>query len=131
MAARDPNNQAPVADRSLIRTGVFLLAWIGFIRYRCDKATRRCDVAFLTLRTSVAVSITSYAFLLAPGSGEAARAVDMSLLKELIANPVSTTVTPFFVAIFNALGVMPAVYALLLLPGSRGQKLPAGLFCLG
>lgn len=71
-----------------------------------------------------------YAFLYAPGSSADAKALDMELLMELITNPLSTKVTPLFSAIFNALGVMPMVYALLLLPGSRGQKLPTGLFCL-
>lgn len=70
----------------------------------------------------------SYAFLFAPGKDAAATALDADLLKAIIANPFDPTINPVFVAIFNMLGIVPFVYASLLLPGSRDQKPPAWPF---
>ena len=50
---------------------------------------------------------------------------DIDLIKELFASDGINTVNPIFFAIFNSLGVLPAIYAALLLPGSRDQSGPA------
>lgn len=67
----------------------------------------------------------TYAFTLAPtGSAK----IDEDLIKLMISTPfeAANTVSPIFVAIFNSLGVLPAIYASLLLPGgSLSQKVPA------
>ena len=68
--------------------------------------------------------------MLAPGGTESAKALDMELLKTLVASPLSATVNPIFVAIFNSLGILPFVYSALLLPGAKNQNIPAWPFCL-
>lgn len=75
-----------------------------------------------------------YAALVAPKS---APEVDAALVTQLITLPFSGAANYLFEAQFNALGVMPAVYASLLMPGSKGQKpvptvpFVAGSFALG
>lgn len=50
---------------------------------------------------------------------------DTELITSLISSPFSGTVNPIFEALFNSLGVVPAVYAALLLPGGKDQpRLP-------
>lgn len=85
-----------------------------------------------TLITALAwAGFVAYAFLLAPGKDPASTALDAQLLKDIIGNPFSPTLPPIFLAIFNALGLMPLVYSSLLLPGSRNQSPPAWPFCVG
>lgn len=71
------------------------------------------------------LALTTYAFTLAPGKGPDATALDQTLLKTMISTPFDGSVNAIFVTIFNALGVLPAVYASLLLPGSKSQPVPA------
>lgn len=80
------------------------LVWLGFILYAID---------------------------FAPGAAEAARNADQKLLTDLIADPLAPSVTPLFAMIFNMLGILPFIYASLLLPGARDQKpVPAAPFCI-
>jgi hypothetical protein len=75
-----------------------------------------------------------YAFSLAPGGSDAAGLVDTEIIKTMISTPFdsSNPSSPVFTSIFNALGILPAVYASLLLPGSKlGQKIPALPFVMG
>ena len=71
-----------------------------------------------------------------------ATAFDTELITSLISSPFSGANNPIFEALFNSLGVVPAVYAALLLPGAEDQpRLPAlppiaasfalGFFALG
>ncbi|CEF97429.1 unnamed product [Ostreococcus tauri] len=55
---------------------------------------------------------------------------DAELVKTIVTSPFGGVANPVFEALFNALGVVPATYACLLLPGAKGQKLPAAL-CVG
>ena len=74
------------------------------------------------------VGLLVYAFGFAPGGSEAAGALDAELIKLMIQTPydATNTISPVFGAIFNALGILPAIYASLLLPGGKlSQKLPA------
>jgi len=70
------------------------------------------------------ISLAAYAFGIAPGGTAEATLVDNELIKKLIFTPYDGTTNPIFVAIFNYLGILPAVYASLLLPGSKKQKVP-------
>ena len=50
---------------------------------------------------------------------------DTELITSLISSPFSGAVNPLFESLFNSLGVVPAVYAALLLPGGKDQpRLP-------
>jgi len=74
------------------------------------------------------LGLGSFAALGAP-SGTAA--FDMELVTSLISAPFSGSVNPLFEALFNSLGIVPATYACLLMPGAKDQKpLPAAL-CIG
>lgn len=70
-------------------------------------------------------SFVLYAFALSPGGSPEAGAVDSSLIAEIISTPFDGQITPIFVALFNSLGIIPAIYASLLLPGAKEQKVPA------
>jgi hypothetical protein len=48
-------------------------------------------------------------------------AFDMDLIAGLVSAPFSGATNPIFEALFNSLGVVPAVYAALLLPGGKDQ----------
>jgi hypothetical protein len=48
-------------------------------------------------------------------------AFDAELVTSLVTSPFSGAANPIFEALFNSLGVVPAVYAALLLPGARDQ----------
>ena len=48
---------------------------------------------------------------------------DTDLITQLVSSPFQGQVNPLFEALFNSLGVIPAVYASLLLPGG-GEKQP-------
>jgi hypothetical protein len=78
----------------------------------------------------------SYAFLLSPGRDPVGAAADAALLSQMIVLQFPPVANRAFFCLFNALGVLPFVYALLLLPGSKDQKVPAlpfvaGSFALG
>lgn len=77
------------------------------------------------------VGLFSYAGLLAPGSSPESTAYDTDLIKTILATPFDGTVSPIFVFIFNALGIIPAVLASLLLSGSKNQRIPAAPFVFG
>ena len=77
------------------------------------------------------IGLLVYAFGLAPGSSAEAANIDSSLIEKLILTPYDGTTNPIFVAIFNFLGILPAIYASLLLPGSKFQSIPALPFVLG
>jgi len=64
------------------------------------------------------VALGSTAAFIAPTGTSA---FDMDLITGLISAPFSGTTNPIFEALFNSLGVVPAVYAALLLPGGKGQ----------
>lgn len=63
----------------------------------------------------------SYAFTLAPDSSPK----DFELIQKLIATPFDGSSNALFVFLFNALGIIPATLAALLLPGAKNQKIPA------
>jgi hypothetical protein len=85
------------------------------------------------------VSLLVYAFGIAPGGSPEAAAIDSTIIAKMISTPYDGTMNPIFVAIFNALGIVPAVLASLLLPGSGrlresegpSQRLPALPFIIG
>ena len=85
------------------------------------------------------VSLLVYAFGIAPGGSPEAAAIDSTIIAKMISTPYDGTMNPIFVAIFNALGIVPAVLASLLLPGSGrlqgsngpSQRLPALPFVIG
>jgi hypothetical protein len=74
------------------------------------------------------VSLTAYAFLLCPGGTPAAAAIDNDIIQIMIATPYDGQITPIFASIFNAFPIVSILYASLLLPGAKGQKLPTPLF---
>lgn len=57
-------------------------------------------------------------------------AFDAELVKTIVGAPFSGAANPLFESLFNMLGVVPATYACLLLPGGKDQRLPASL-CVG
>lgn len=71
----------------------------------------------------------AYAVFVAPKSSPD---VDAALVETLISTPFTGEANRIFESLFNALGIMPAVYASLLLPGGKDQKpLPAVPFVAG
>ena len=80
------------------------------------------------------LSLGSVAALVAP---KGTTDFDMNLVTTLIGSPFSGAVNPIFESLFNSLGVVPAVYAALLLPGAKDQpRIPtvpplAASFALG
>ena len=77
------------------------------------------------------IGLLVYAFGIAPGGSPEAAKIDASLIEKLILTPYDGTTNPILVAIFNFLGILPAVYASLLLPGSKKQPILALPFVLG
>lgn len=72
------------------------------------------------------VGLVAYTFLLSPGGSVEASAKDTELIKTIISTPFDGSVSPVFVAIFNALGILPAVLGSLLLSGGgKNQRVPA------
>lgn len=65
----------------------------------------------------------SYAFLLAPPNN-----ANTSELIEQLINFELEGINPLIVAIFNLMGVLPLIYAPLLIIDGNGQKLPAWIF---
>ncbi|WP_310414043.1 DUF2834 domain-containing protein [Chamaesiphon sp. OTE_8_metabat_110] len=74
---------------------------------------------------------TGYAFLLAPPVGEASPLENRSDTLQLIID-LSTGkwdgINPLVIALFNLMGVLPMIYACLMLIDGKTQKLRAGLF---
>lgn len=60
-------------------------------------------------------SIIGYAAVIAPSGSEA---LDAKVVTDLIQSPFTGTVNYLFESQFNALGIMPSVYACLLMPGT-------------
>jgi hypothetical protein len=69
--------------------------------------------------------LLGYVVLAAPGGSPEASAIDLELIKKIVSTPFDGTTNPIFVALFNSLGIIPAVLASLVLPGSKDQKVPA------
>lgn len=79
------------------------------------------------------LSLAGYAFTVAPGGSTEAASIDADIIKTMISTPFdpANTISPVFTSLFNALGVLPAVYASLLLPGTKnGQKVPGLAFVI-
>ena len=72
------------------------------------------------------VSFISYAFLIAP----AASPDTLDLIIDLSAGNWSG-INPLVVSLFDLMGILPAIYACLLLFDGRGQKIPAWIFVIG
>ena len=68
------------------------------------------------------LALTTYAFGFSPGGSTEAAAQDSELIAKMVSTPFDGSVSPLFVALFNALGIVPTIYAALLLPGSKDQK---------
>jgi hypothetical protein len=54
-------------------------------------------------------SFVTYAYTLAPGSAPINTDIDAGIIKTMVTTPFDGTVNPIFTAIFNALGILPAV----------------------
>jgi len=87
------------------------------------------------LRTAVIFLVWAclifYSFTFAPGMNDEGKLFDKTLIETILAAPYDGKVSPFFVAVFNSLGIWPAVYAATLLPGSRNQSPVPALPFLG
>lgn len=70
------------------------------------------------------------AFAYVRQAGEADGA-SMEILQQYIADPLNPGFNALFITVFNLLGLYAAPLACLLMPGARGQKLPAAPFLLG
>jgi len=66
-----------------------------------------------------------YAFLLAPPNDPET----FDLIIHLAEGSIES-INPLIVALFNLMGILPAIYACLLLVDGRGQKLPAWIFVI-
>jgi hypothetical protein len=66
-----------------------------------------------------------YAFNLSPGGSGEAQIVDSGIISKVLSTPFDGSISPLFIGVFNALGILPATYASLLLCGSKNQKIPA------
>ena len=70
----------------------------------------------------------AFAYVRQTGETEGA---SMEILQQYIADPLNPGFNELFITIFNLLGLYAAPLACLLMPGARGQKLPAAPFLLG
>jgi hypothetical protein len=70
------------------------------------------------------LGFVGYAFLLAPPD----RADTLQLIIDLSTGKWQG-INPAIVALFNLMGILPAIYACLMLIDGKTQKIPAGLFC--
>jgi hypothetical protein len=70
------------------------------------------------------LGFVGYAFLLAPPD----RANTLQLIIDLSTGKWQG-INPAIVALFNLMGILPAIYACLMLIEGKTQKIPAGLFC--
>lgn len=64
-----------------------------------------------------------YANYFSSSVGEQATAISTEIINKAIFSPFDGTLSPVFVALFNFLGILPAVYAGLLLPSANRQKI--------
>eukprot|EP01041_Mallomonas_annulata_P006715 gene6716-13609_t len=90
-----PNSSEPSVS---IRKSLYLCLWIGLV---------------------------GYTFGFSPGGSAESALVDNAIIQNMISTPFDGKFSPVFAAIFNYLGILPAIYASLLLPGSKDQKIPA------
>lgn len=74
---------------------------------------------------SLWIGLLAYTYFLSPGGSIEASSIDTELIMKMISTPFDGVVNPIFVVLFNALGIIPAILASLLLPGSANQKVPA------
>lgn len=72
------------------------------------------------------LSFTIYAFLFAPATDPTTFDLIINLAKGNIEG-----INPLIVALFNLMGILPVIYACLLLVDGRGQKIPAWIFVIG
>jgi hypothetical protein len=72
-----------------------------------------------------------YAFGLSPGGTPETDAIDKTIITQMIQFPPPSEANPVLFALFNSLGIIPAIYASLLLPGGKTQKFPALPFVVG
>jgi len=75
------------------------------------------------------VFFVAYAFL--QNSAEGDSGMSTALIQQYIADPMNPGFNELFITVFNLLGLYAAPLACLLLPGAKGQKLPATPFVLG
>ena len=68
------------------------------------------------------LALTTYAFGFSPGGSIEATNLDNEIIKTMITTPFDGTVNPLFVALFNSLGIIPTIYASLLIPSASNQK---------
>ena len=73
-------------------------------------------------------SFLTYAFTLAPPADSIAT---IEIINNILSTPFDGSVNPIFVCIFNLLGVLPIIYASLLLPAAKKQSIPAAPFVFG
>ena len=89
-----------------------------------DNTKSRPNQAILLLK--VWLLFTFYAFKLAPPDLDPDSTA--FLIQKCFNNPYDGLVNPIFVTIFNLLGVYPAIFASLLLPGTKKQNIPGAPF---
>ena len=80
-------------------------------------ATDKPSIPLRSFYGAVWAGLTYYAFNIAPGGSTEAAAMDLELAKKMITTPFDGSGSSIFAAVFNSLGVLPAVYGALLLPG--------------
>ena len=92
-----------VVDSKPLVTSLYLLTWVSFVVY-----------AFSFSPISV-------------GPDD-----DMNIISRIISSPFDGSINPIFVAIFNMLGIYPAIFASILLPSvEKPNKLTSALFIYG
>lgn len=74
------------------------------------------------------VAFLGYAYL---RNGAESEGASMEVLQQYIADPTNPGFNELFITVFNLLGLYAAPIACLLMPGAKGQKLPATPFILG
>ena len=71
------------------------------------------------------------AYAIVQNSAEGDSGTSTALIQQYIADPLNPGFNELFITVFNLLGLYAAPLACLLLPGAKGQKLPATPFVLG
>mmetsp|Transcript_29057 Transcript_29057/g.86790 ORF Transcript_29057/g.86790 Transcript_29057/m.86790 type:complete len:274 (+) Transcript_29057:170-991(+) len=72
-------------------------------------------------RAALAAAYVGFAGAIATFPGEFSNPADIELITNAINDP--TSMNPVFFFVFNSLGLLPAVFAALMLPGAGGQRL--------
>lgn len=98
-------------------------------KFGADDSTSDSPTININLPYALAY-ILFLAFAYMKQAGETERA-SMEILQQYIANPLNPGFNELFITVFNLLGLYAAPLACLLMPGARGQKLPATPFLLG